>query len=238
MGRNKGVEPLHNRATICRVNHFTNSAMKLLIKYNTYFLNIQVKYDIIFIGGCMKKNGTNKFIEYNLLFLICCFLGWFWEVLWEFLKNGNLINSGTMHGPWLPIYGSGAFLIYILLYEYRDKKWFIFMGSFVICTVSEYLTSTYLEYTYGMSWWNYTDKPFNINGKICLPYSIAFGLAGMLVIYKLVPLVKKIIDKYNKKVLLTIVIILLTLFTFDFVFSTYYPNVSNKIQIINMDKFK
>jgi hypothetical protein len=60
----------------------------------------------------------------------------------------------------------------------------------------------------------------------------------MLVIYKLVPLVKKIIDKYNKKVLLTIVIILLTLFTFDFVFSTYYPNVSNKIQIINMDKFK
>ena len=186
----------------------------------------------------MKKNGTNKFIEYILLFMLCCFIGWFWEVLWEFMKNGNLINSGTMHGPWLPIYGSGSLLIYLLLYEYKDKKWLIFIGSFVICTISEYITSTYLEYAYGMSWWNYTDKPFNINGKICLPYSIIFGLAGLLVIYRLVPFIKKIVDKYNKKILLTICIILIVIFTFDFIYSTYYPNVSDKIQIINMEKFK
>ena len=186
----------------------------------------------------MEKKQGNKFIEYVLLFLLCCFIGWFWEVVWEFLKNGNLINSGTMHGPWLPIYGSGALIIYLLLYEYKDKKWLIFIGSLVICTISEYLTSMYLEYVYGMSWWNYTDKPFNINGRINLLYSIAFGISGLFVIYKLIPFIKKIIDKYNKKVLTVICIILLTIFTIDFIYSTYYPNVSKKIQIIDMNKFK
>ena len=186
----------------------------------------------------MEKKGSSKFNEYILIFLTCCFIGWFWEVLWEFLKNGNLINSGTMHGPWLPIYGTGALLIYILLNEYKDKKWLVFIGSFVICTISEYVTSMYLEYVYGLSWWNYTDKPFNINGRICLPYSIAFGLAGMLVIYKLVPLIKKICEKYNKKVITIICIIILVIFAFDFIYSTYYPNVSEKIKIIDMNKFK
>lgn len=186
----------------------------------------------------MKKNRIDKFIEYASLFLITCFIGWAWEVLWEFLKEGNLINSGTMRGPWLPIYGTGSLLIYILLYEYKEKKWMIFIGAFVICTVSEYITSLYLEYTYGMSWWNYTDKPFNINGRICLPYSIVFGFTGLIVIYLIVPFVKKFIEKHNKKIILTVCIILLSLFTFDFIYSTINPYVSKKIQVINMDKFK
>ena len=63
----------------------------------------------------MEKKGSNKYLEYILIFLICSCIGWCWEVIWEFLKNGCLINSGTMHGPWLPIYGSGSLLIYILL---------------------------------------------------------------------------------------------------------------------------
>ena len=186
----------------------------------------------------MKKNTSNKFCEIVLLFMVCCFIGWAWEVLWELLRCGNLMNSGTMYGPWLPIYSTGSLLIYLLLYAYKDKTWMIFIGSFVICTISEYLTSMYLEYTYGMAWWNYTDKPFNINGRICLPYSLVFGLTGLLVIYKIVPFVKKIVSKHNKKVLTAICIILLTLFVVDFVYSTINPNVSKKIQIINMDKFK
>ena len=186
----------------------------------------------------MEKRDTNKFNQIVLIFLICSFIGWFWEVLWEFLKNGNLINSGTMHGPWLPIYGTGSLLIYLLLNEYKDKKWMIFIGSFVICTVSEYLTSMYLEYVYGLSWWNYTDKPFNINGRICLPYSIVFGFTGLIVIYLIVPRIKKLLAKHNKKVLLTVCIILLSLFTFDFIYSTINPYVSKKIQVINMNKFK
>ena len=186
----------------------------------------------------MEKNESNKFCEYILLFLFTCFIGWFWEVLWEFLKNGNLINSGTMHGPWLPIYGSGTLLIYLLLNEYREKKWLIFIGSFVICTVSEYVTSIYLEYVYGMSWWNYTDKPFNINGRINLLYSLAFGVSGLLVIYKIVPTIKKIIKNSNKKVIIIICIILLAIFAFDFIYSTFNPNITNKIKIIDMNKFK
>ena len=187
----------------------------------------------------MKKNESNKFCKYVLIFLISCFIGWFWEVIWEFLKNGNLINSGMLHGPWLPIYGTGSLLIYILLNEYKDKKWLIFIGSFVICTISEYCTSLYLEYTYGMSWWNYTDKPFNINGRICLPYSLAFGLSGLIVIYKIVPGVQKLIDKANKKVLTIICIIILSIFAVDFIYSTLYnPNISGKIKIIDMDKSK
>lgn len=186
----------------------------------------------------MKKFDVDKFNEYIIIFLFSAFIGWAWEVIWEFLKHGNLINSGTLHGPWLPIYGTGSVLIYLLLYEYRNRKWLIFMGAFVICTISEYLTSLYLEYTYGMSWWNYTNKPFNINGRICLPYSIIFGICGLIVIYKIVPLVKKIIKKYNKKVLTTIIIILFSLFVFDFVFSTFSPNVSGTINIIDMSKFK
>ena len=59
----------------------------------------------------MEKNKINKFNEYIYLFFVTCFIGWLWEVVWELLKNGNLINSGTMRGPWLPIYGTGIFII-------------------------------------------------------------------------------------------------------------------------------
>ena len=59
-----------------------------------------------------------KFIFISMIFFSFAFLGWIWEILWEMLKNGNLINSGVLHGPWLPIYGCGALFIYLILFYY------------------------------------------------------------------------------------------------------------------------
>lgn len=172
-----------------------------------------------------------KFIFISMIFFSFAFLGWIWEILWEMLKNGNLINSGVLHGPWLPIYGCGALFIYLILYRFKKNKIVIFFGCFIICSIIEYITSIYLEKKYGLHWWNYSKRPFNLNGRVCLLYSTAFGIAGYFGIYDIIPFIKKIYKKINYKLLVVLNIILISLFTFDICYSFKYPHIVKRYKV-------
>ena len=173
----------------------------------------------------------NEWIYYLMLFFTFSFIGWIWEILWEFLKNGFIINSGVLYGPWLPIYGSGGMFIYMILKKFNNNKLVVFLGSLVICSIIEYFTSLYLEVVYGLKWWNYSKRPFNLNGRICLLYSIAFGIGGYFCVHNVAPVVKKIFNKVSKKVLKIAVIILIVFFSVDFVYATYKPHRVKRYKI-------
>ena len=91
-----------------------------------------------------QKEKNNLFI-YVMLFFTLAFIGWCFEVLNEIRKGHGFINRGVLHGPWLPIYGFGGLIIYILLKKYYKKPIIVFSLSFLISAVIEYFTSFYLE---------------------------------------------------------------------------------------------
>ncbi len=140
-----------------------------------------------------QKEKNNLFI-YVMLFFTLAFIGWCFEVLNEIRKGHGFINRGVLHGPWLPIYGFGGLIIYILLKKFYKKPIIVFSLSFLISAVIEYATSFYLELTKGMVWWDYSKKPFNINGRICLLYTLVFALLATILYYFVIP---KIINLLN-----------------------------------------
>ena len=78
------------------------------------------------------------------------------------------MNNGTLHGPWLPIYGTGGVIILILLKKLRKRPLFEFLAAMVLCGGLEYFSSWYLEKTHGgQRWWDYTGYFLNLNGRIC-----------------------------------------------------------------------
>lgn len=182
------------------------------------------------------SSRVNK--SYEKLFLILMFftfsiIGWFWEGLYDLLRFGILANHGVLFGPWLPIYGFGGVLMYLLLNRYRKYPIVVFMGSFVFCTLIEFFTGVYLEITKGRTWWTYKDMPFNIDGKICLLSSIFFGLAGILLIYFIAPKLKKLYSKLDYKKAAIIVLFLMAIFTLDFIHSTNHPNIVKRYHVID-----
>ncbi len=132
---------------------------------------------------------------YFLLFFAYAILGWIMEVVLKLISQKKFINRGFLIGPYCPIYGYGVLLITFLLRKYQNDFWATFIFSILICGVLEYITSYLLEKIFHARWWDYSNKKFNINGRICLETLIPFGIMGCLIIYVTNPI---IIDFLNK----------------------------------------
>lgn len=120
---------------------------------------------------------------YFVLFLIYSFMGWCMEVGVSLVQRKKFVNRGFLLGPYCPIYGSGAILITLLLNGFKDKPVILFFMDILLCGILEYLTSFFMEKIFHLRWWDYSDKKFNINGRICLGTIIPFGILGMCIMY-------------------------------------------------------
>ena len=120
---------------------------------------------------------------YFLLFIAYSFLGWAMEVVGKLIECKKFINRGFLIGPYCPIYGTGAILITFLLKKYINDPITLFIMAILVCGILEYLTSYFMEKIYHARWWDYSQKKFNINGRVCLDTIIPFGLLGMFIMY-------------------------------------------------------
>ena len=154
-----------------------------------------------------------------LLFLMYSIVGWIIEVIDILIEQKKLVNRGFLIGPYCPIYGIGLLLIVHFLKKYTDSVLVLFVMSSFICIVLEYFTSFVMEKLFNARWWDYSDKKFNINGRVCIETTILFGLGGMLVMYILHPFLTSILDMFSKKVLIIIAIIFMVIFVSDLVIS-------------------
>ena len=126
-----------------------------------------------------------------LLFFAYAVLGWCIEVTLKYFQYHRFINRGFLTGPWLPIYGSGAVLITVAvggLAPLESSVGTTFLASFVLCGLVEYFTSYFLEKRFHARWWDYSQKPMNLHGRVWIGNLILFGLGGVLIIKLLNPL--------------------------------------------------
>ena len=118
-------------------------------------------------------------------FLIYSFLGWCVEVAYAAVTRGKLVNRGFLNGPVCPIYGFGMLALLFALTPLLDNNLLLFVGGVIIPSAIELAGGWLLYELYHTRWWDYTDRPFNIGGFICLEFSLYWGL-GSVFIMKLV----------------------------------------------------
>lgn len=161
-----------------------------------------------------------KVFVFIMLFLIYSFLGWLMEVIVCFPDNKKFVNRGFLIGPVCPIYGFGCILIIIFLEKYKSDPVTLFCMSTIICSIIEYVTSYIMEKLFNTRWWDYSNRKFNLNGRICLSNLVAFGVLGLLMMYVLNPFFVSIVQKINPVLLKVLVSVLIILFLIDFGVST------------------
>lgn len=158
-----------------------------------------------------------KGYELFYIFLFGCLIGWIVEGIWTLLKKGQLINhSALVIGPFNIVYGIGAVVLTLVLYRLQTSHNFeIFSVSFFTGSVLEYILSYLMELIFGFVAWNYHSKPFNLNGRICLTYSIFWGFLGLVWIKLIYPKLKKFIAKQNPQEIIKLMKILLIFLACD-----------------------
>lgn len=165
-----------------------------------------------------------------LLFIIYSFLGWVMEIINTLIIEKKFVNRGFLIGPYCPIYGVGALTITFLLDKYTEDPVALFVMAIVICCTLEYFTSYIMEKIFGTRWWDYSNRKFNINGRICLETAVLFGMLGLLLTYIINPIFTNILTVVPEFIITILFFIILLLFVLDF-------SVSFKI-IANIDKIK
>lgn len=176
-----------------------------------------------------NKSLLNEFNFYILFFFFLSFVGWIWEVILYLFMLQSFVNRGVLLGPWLPIYGFGGILLTVLLHDLKRSPVLIFILSSVIGSILEYLTSWALEIIWGIRWWDYDTFWGNINGRICIAASLLFGVAGLILHYFLIPVMRKINAKMPCKWQAVLAFILLVLFIPDYIYSFFSPNIGDGI---------
>ena len=131
------------------------------------------------------------------IFIIGCVVGWCIEGVFSLIKWKEFINhSAVVIGPFNAAYGLGALVLTALLFKFKDDKiWKIFLIGFIGGSILEYIMSLGMELVLGFTAWDYSKKPFNINGRICVRYSLFWGALGIVWIKYIYPWLIKFIDK-------------------------------------------
>lgn len=135
-------------------------------------------------------------------FTIYSFLGYVIETLFAIVTYGIWESRQSfLYGPFCSIYGVGAVVIILILKNKFSKNTHtLFLGGFLVGSVVEYIVSLVGEVLLGVKWWDYSDRFLNINGRVCLLYSLFWGILGLYLLKEVNPRVDKFIDWFKGKV--------------------------------------
>ena len=161
-----------------------------------------------------------------LMFILFCVIGWCWEVCLFLVRDGYFANRGVMHGPWLPVYGSGGIIVLLVCSRFRKNPVVELIVSIALCGVIEYLGAYLLETRYHERWWSYDGCFLNIHGRVCAEGLVVFGIACMLVVYLIAPVFDLLLSKIPGKILAGIAIGVMVVFLIDAVYSHAHPNMA------------
>ena len=118
------------------------------------------------------------FYTLSIMYLIYSFLGWAGETVVATVRGKSFANRGAAAGPFCFVYGTTAVLLAVGYADLRSRPVYLFFACMLSATVVEWLTAKLLERLHHRRWWDYSGKKFNLNGYVCLQYSVLWGLLG------------------------------------------------------------
>ncbi len=171
-----------------------------------------------------NENEFTKINKYILYFFIYSCIGWILETIYAFIVLGHFDNRGFLLGPLCPIYGFGMLILIICLSNYKGNNLKLFFVAAVVLTYFEYVAGFVLEVIFDLKWWDYTNDFLNINGRVCLPFALAWGVIAILVVNYIHPFTEKITNKLLNKITPVMLDIVLKVFgiiiIIDFILSS------------------
>lgn len=164
-------------------------------------------------------------IFYN--FFIYCFIGWIYESTYVSIKQRQWVNRGFLNGPVIPIYGCAATLLYIAFFNERmlpttlqksiRSILIIFIAGMLLASALEFVTSWVMEKLFHAKWWDYSNIPLNIQGRICLPVALFWGLLSVAMAELIQPQMDKLVAKIPRHAGEIAGYVIFTIFAADFV---------------------
>lgn len=169
-----------------------------------------------------------KFFDYSLLdyifyFFFYSFIGWFFESCYCSIRPKKWVNRGFLKGPLCPIYGTGGLVMMVCLLPLRHitknlyiNELIIFVAGAILCDIVEFMTSYIMEKLFNARWWDYSNKKFNIQGRICLTHTFYWGTCSCLFVFILEPIMNLyIVGQVSESSRNILTYIFLTVFAFD-----------------------
>lgn len=160
-----------------------------------------------------------EFIELLTYFIIYSFLGWVMESIVRTISEKKLINTGFLHGPFCPIYGIGAIILFAFLDKFENNLILLFFVAIIVLTIWEYIVGWMLEKLFDTKYWDYSKQKFNIQGRVCLTNSICWGILGVFLVKYIHPFIKNIVLKIDNSILKYIIIVIAVLMLIDAIIS-------------------
>lgn len=160
---------------------------------------------------------------YHLIaaFIIYSVLGWFVESVYMSFCNHRLTNRGFAKGPFCPIYGFGAVIGYLVLNPLSGHYVTLYLTGAFLATTFEYLVGIMMQKFLGEVWWDYTEKPMNYKGIICLESTIAWGFYAIIITMFLHERVLHLIDAMDMAYGRILCIVILAIVTVDYLIRLY-----------------
>ncbi|MDO4327810.1 MAG: putative ABC transporter permease [Lachnospiraceae bacterium] len=183
---------------------------------------------------------------YELLwiFLSYSFLGWVLETIAAAVKQKRFLNRGVLTGPVCTVYGIGAVVLTVFLWELvQEEQWgFLFLGSMIWSTAVEWLAGRSLEKLHHSRWWDYSEKKWNLDGYICLEYAVLWGVLGVICLRYGNPMLLRLYHLLPEPIMRLLLLLALAVLILDAVssylvvmrISKYFPqmeSVHNRIAV-------
>ncbi len=155
-------------------------------------------------------------------FIIYSFVGYIIETIFGIITKGVWESRQSfLYGPFCSIYGLGATIMILFLHKFSKKYTTLFFGGFIVGSIVEYLVSWIGELILGVKWWDYSNMPLNINGRICVYFSIFWGFLALYLIASFNPRIDKFINwikaKISLKALKTLTLSVTLILLIDFI---------------------
>ena len=178
-------------------------------------------------------------------FIIYSVVGFIIETIFGILTKGVLESRKSfIIGPFCSIYGLGAVIMILALQKFKKNNYTLFFGGFLVGSIIEYVISLIGEAIFHVVWWDYSDMAFNINGRICVAFSMFWGILAIYLITHFNPKVDKFLEKFSYKQLKKAVIIIMIFLMIDMVITGIGLKVffvrlvsENKVQLNIEEKY-
>ena len=162
---------------------------------------------------------TSSVLAWILFFYVYCFLGWCVESLYVSFFQRKWINRGFMHGPYIPLYGTGALLVtYVTLPVEHSVLWTFIIGA-LAASVLEYITGVLMESIFKVRYWDYSEMKFNINGHVCLLNTLEWGFLSVFLVFFLDKPIAAFVNSITEPVQTVLALVISVIFFSDFVVS-------------------
>lgn len=160
-------------------------------------------------------------LECIYFFIIGAFVGWLLECVFKFATKNFRTTPGILNTPFCILYGLGTVVLSVIINRVTNNIWLLFILSMVVLTAMEYITFILLKTIYGVKLWDYRNMTFSINEKVCLEFSIVWGVLGALYIKFVLPILRAFFITAQSFALTFAIYLLFGIIIGDFIYSSY-----------------